>query len=109
MPESLDAPPLLSTARLRLRKPELKDADPIFVSYASDPEVVRFRGSNPVRDEMTVRRANWRRGKSLAANQDSGQNQTGSHPRSFRPSAKDEATAGSPVTSESARIPSSMS
>ncbi len=42
MPESLDAPPLLSTARLRLRKPELKDAGPIFAAYATDPEVVRF-------------------------------------------------------------------
>ena len=42
MPESLDAPPLLSTARLRLRKPELKDADPIFVACVTDPDVVRF-------------------------------------------------------------------
>ncbi len=42
MPESPDAPLLLSTARLRLRKPELKDAEPIFTTYATDPEVVRF-------------------------------------------------------------------
>ena len=42
MPESLDAPPLLSTARLRLRKPELKDADPNFAACAADPEVVRI-------------------------------------------------------------------
>ncbi len=42
MPESLDAPLLFSTARLRLRKPELKDAEPIFAAYATDPHVVRF-------------------------------------------------------------------
>ncbi len=42
MPEPFDAPFPLSTARLRLRKPELKDAKPIFTTYATDPEVVRF-------------------------------------------------------------------
>ncbi|MCY3873774.1 MAG: recombinase family protein [Rhodobacteraceae bacterium] len=34
-----------------------------------------------------------------------GQDRTGSHRMSFRPSARDEVTAGSPVTSGSARIP----
>ncbi len=42
MSESLDAPFQHSTARLRLRKPKLEDADPIFAAYATDPEVVRF-------------------------------------------------------------------
>ena len=42
------------------------------------------------------------RGRSSVADQANGRNQTGSRPMSFRPSARDEVTAGSPVTSESA-------
>lgn len=42
MTSSLDAPLELSTARLRLRKPRLEDAGPIFRAYARDEEVVRF-------------------------------------------------------------------
>ena len=42
MAKALDAPLELSTPRLRLRKPRLEDAGPVFRAYASDEEVVRF-------------------------------------------------------------------
>ena len=42
MSESLIPPVRLSTARLRLRKPKLEDASPLFGAYTTDPEVVRF-------------------------------------------------------------------
>lgn len=42
MSESLHVPVELCTARLRLRKPELEDASPLFAAYTTDPEVVRF-------------------------------------------------------------------
>ena len=35
-------PETLATARLRLRKPELKDAEVIFRRYAQDPEVTKY-------------------------------------------------------------------
>lgn len=36
------APPLVETARLRLRRPERSDADAIFRRYASDADVTRY-------------------------------------------------------------------
>jgi [ribosomal protein S5]-alanine N-acetyltransferase len=38
----MKGPERIQTARLRLRKPELKDAEAMFCRYASDPEVTRF-------------------------------------------------------------------
>jgi RimJ/RimL family protein N-acetyltransferase len=42
MPNVADAPNEIPTPRLRLRKPRLDDAQPIFSAYTSDATVVRF-------------------------------------------------------------------
>ncbi len=39
-----NAPPILETARLVLRRPEAGDAEMIFRRYASDPEVTKYVG-----------------------------------------------------------------
>jgi RimJ/RimL family protein N-acetyltransferase len=36
------APEVIETARLRLRRPRIEDAEAIFARYASDPEVTRY-------------------------------------------------------------------
>ena len=63
-------PESLATERLLLRKPRAQDAAPIFITYAQDPEVVRYLTFLPRRDlndtvEVVERfLESWRAGKS---------------------------------------------
>jgi RimJ/RimL family protein N-acetyltransferase len=45
-----DPPEILETARLRLRKPVLQDAEEIFRQYAQDPEVTKYLTWKPNRN-----------------------------------------------------------
>ena len=40
----MKAPPVITTTRLTLRRPELPDVDPIFARYSSDLDVTRYVG-----------------------------------------------------------------
>jgi ribosomal-protein-alanine N-acetyltransferase len=58
-------PPVLETTRLRLRAPDLADAEAVFATYARDPEVTRYLSFRPhqhvEQSREFVRRcvANW--------------------------------------------------
>jgi len=68
---SLVAPAELLTARLRLRKPTLADANPLFRAYATDEEVVRFliwtphRSVTDTRDYLKHCLGEWSTGNSF--------------------------------------------
>ncbi len=65
-------PPVLETSRLRIRTPQLNDANALF-SWASDPEVTRFLGFRPHRstdDSLAVLRRwikSWTQSQGLVA------------------------------------------
>ena len=50
-----DPPEILETARLRLRKPVLQDAEEIFRQYAQDPEVTKYLTWKPNRHANETR------------------------------------------------------
>ncbi|MCY3876703.1 MAG: GNAT family N-acetyltransferase [Rhodobacteraceae bacterium] len=65
MLKSLDAPLQVAAARLHLRKPKLEDPDPIFASFATDPDVVGFlswevhQSVQDTLDFLQFRRRSW--------------------------------------------------
>ena len=50
----LEAPQVIETSQLVLRRPTLSDADDIFDSYAADPEVTRYVTWCPYKDRSKV-------------------------------------------------------
>ncbi|MGB7947399.1 MAG: GNAT family N-acetyltransferase, partial [Candidatus Binatia bacterium] len=51
----IDPPEILETARLRLRKPILRDAEDIFRKYAQDPQVTKYLKWRPNRTVAETR------------------------------------------------------
>ena len=67
----INPPKILNTARLRLRKAKLADADAIFRQYAQDPQVTKFvswrthRNIAETRDYMQMCQQAWDIGKAF--------------------------------------------
>ena len=67
----INPPETFQTERLRLRKPALQDAEPIFCAYAQDAEVTKYltwspnRSIDETRDFVRSCVAGWNEGKSF--------------------------------------------